>query len=74
MDSRPDFYRALLASLGVEYARCDAERRVLEYSSGLPALFTGSPGLSSSGWRLEDCFDEFRGAEETLARVARGEL
>ena len=47
--------RAILHYQGVDYALCNAGRRILEHSPGLPALVTVEPAPDSLvGWRLED--------------------
>jgi len=66
--------RTIISHEGIEYAVCDAERRIVESSPGLPALLGGeSVPATLAGQRLEECCDEFKDIEEELARVARGE-
>jgi len=62
-----DLLSAVLRFQGVEYALCDSERRILEHSSGLPLLVTTEETPASLvGWRLEELFVEFMGAEASL--------
>jgi adenylate cyclase len=63
----PDLPSAVLQFQGVEYALCNGERRILEHSPGLPRLVTeDKPPASLVGWRLEELFVEFMGAETSL--------
>jgi adenylate cyclase len=64
----PNLLRAILHCQGIDYALCNSGRYILEHSPGLPALVTVEPPpVSLVGWRLEDLFDEFTGAEAVLS-------
>ncbi len=70
MPSDSEFLRAILQQQGIEYAVCDAARHILAHSPGLADLATSA---ELQGQRLEEVFDEFKGAEEELTQVARRE-
>lgn len=75
MTSDLAFLCTIISHAGIEYAVCDAERRIVEYSPGLPTLLWGESGLGTlEGQQLEACCDEFKDIEDELARVARGEI
>jgi len=64
----PSLVSAVLRYQGIEYAWCDADRRIREHSPGLPRLVSIQPAPSAvTGWRLEELFDEFMGAEASLS-------
>lgn len=66
----------ILQYQGIEYAVCDAERHVIEHSRGLVAATSvpAAQSLSLRGQQLEDLFDELKGAEAALRKVADREL
>jgi adenylate cyclase len=64
----PDLLSAILRYQGIEYALCDAGRYILYHSPGLPGVVTMETGPKTLvGWRLEDLFDEFMGAQPSLS-------
>ena len=67
--------QTILQRQGIEYAVCGADRHILEHSPGLPRFVSAAAAaLPLQGQPIEDLFDELRGSEESLAKVARGEL
>jgi len=70
----PDLLSAVLRFQGIEYALCDGQRRIREHSRGVPALVTMDKIPDSLvGWRLEELFVEFMGAEASLAEDMVGD-
>lgn len=66
-----NFYRAILKQHGIEFALCDAERRVYEFSPGLVRYVRPVSG-PLRGQRLEDLFDELMGFEPDLQAIQAG--
>lgn len=68
-----DLLDAVLRYQGIEYAVCDSQRRIREHSRSLPGLVTTDPVPASLvGWRLEELFVEFMGAEASLTEDVVG--
>lgn len=75
MTSERDVLRAILAHVGIEYAISDTARRIVKHSPALPNLLLGEAAPAAlKGRLLEECCDEFKGVEDELDRVRRGEL
>lgn len=66
-------FREVLSQQGIEYAACDAERRVYDYSHGLVRLVNPLSG-PVRGRRLEALFDELAEMERTVDQVRDWEL
>ena len=66
------FYE-ILKQLQVEFAACDASRKVYKHSWGLVEL-TNNDVTSINGQLVENLFDELTGSEATLELVRTGQL
>ncbi len=67
------FYREILKWQHVEYAACDAARRVYDYSPGLLQWVKRLSG-PLRGRKLEDLFDELAGTESDLEQILLGHV
>lgn len=68
----PDFLSKLLQDEGIEYARFDAEKRLIDFSNSLSAYLFSPPEGASPRQKIHQLFPEFIGFEENLQDIQTG--
>lgn len=69
----PTLYHEILRHQHIEYAVCDAERRICKHSPGLVTTLSEPTTGSLHGWPVESLFYELAGSETALEDVRRQE-